>query len=224
MPIIKETSAFYEVDSNKEDNFSSFVFDTKEEYISHLIKTKEIMKDPSPHNDGLIHLIGTLKIDNRVKKGLNWNDVVTTKAIVEKGMISKYQYLPRTYKGIKTTLKIPSLTHYMFHNNFDAICCDDEYSIDLLRIPADASHLDFSSVSSKLTLFYGNRIALSRLPKANNILGLSPKHLEIDCPNAYNIAKYKGCGSDILEALRPQNPIFAYFSRLIGAPKKRSTF
>ena len=224
MPINKETSAFYEVDSKKEDNFSSFVFDTKEEYFSHLIKTKEIKKDPSRYTDGLIHLIGTLKIDNRVKKGLNWNDVVATTAIVDKGMISRYQYLPRTFKGIKTTLNIPSLALYMFHNNFDAICCDEEYSVDLLRIPAHASHLDFSSVSSKLTLFYGYRIALSKLPKANNILGLSPKHLEIDCPDAYHIAKHKGCGADVLDVLRPQNPIFAYFSRLIGITKKRSPF
>lgn len=215
MPITKQTSAFYEVANTKTDNFSSFVFDTKEEFISHLIKTKEIKKDPSRYNDGLIHLIGTLKIDGRVKKGLNWNDVVSTTAIVEKGMISRYQYLPRTFKGIKTYLDVPSLDLYMFHNNFDAICSNNHYTVDLLRIPAHASHLDFSSVSSKLTLFYGHRIALSRLPKANNILGLSPKHLEVDCTDAYHIAKYKGCGSDILDVLRPQNPIFAYFSRII---------
>ena len=181
MPITKQTSHFVEVDNTKIENLSSFVFDTKEEYISHLIKTKEIKKDPSRYNDGLIHLIGTLKIDNRVKKGLNWNDVVATTAIVEKGMISRYQYLPRTFKGIKTQLDIPSLDLYMFHNNFDAICSDNHYAVDLLRIPAHASHLDFSSVSSKLTLFYGQRIALSRLPKANIILGLSPRHLEVDC-------------------------------------------
>ena len=215
MPINKQTSAFYEVANTKNDNLSSFVFDTKEEYITHLIKTKEIKKDPSRYTDGLIHLIGTLKIDNRVKKGLNWNDVVVTNAIVEKGMISRYQYLPRTFKGIKTQLDIPSLDLYMFHNNFDAICSNNQYKVDLLRIPAHASHLDFSSVSSKLTLFYGQRIALSRLPKANNILGLSPKHLEVDCSNAYNIAKDKGCGSDILEVLRPHNPLFTYFRKIL---------
>ena len=224
MPINKQTSYVFEVDNTKTDKFSSFVFDTKEEFITHLIKTKEIKKDPSRYNDGLIHLIGTLKIDNRVKKGLNWNDVVSTTAIVEKGMISRYQYLPRTFKGVKTNLDIPSLALYMFHNNFDAICCDDHYSVDLLRIPAHASHLDFSSVSSKLTLFYGHRIALSKLPKANSILGLSPKHLEVDCSDAYHIAKTKGCGADILDVLRPQNPIFAYFSRLIGVSKKRGPF
>jgi hypothetical protein len=107
----------------------------------------------------------------------------------------------------------------MFHNNFDAICCDDHYTVDLLRIPAHASHLDFSSVSSKLTLFYGHRIALSRLPKANNILGLSPKHLEVDCSDAYHIAKAKGCGNDILAVLRPQNPIVSCIYRLIGKKK-----
>lgn len=224
MPINKQTSHFFEVANTQNDKISSFVFDTKEEFISHLIKTKEIKKDPSRYNDGLIHLIGTLKVDNRVKKGLNWNDVVVTAAIVDKGMISRYQYLPRTLKGVKTSLDIPSLALYMFHNNFDAICSDNHYSVDLLRIPAHASHLDFSSVSSKLTLFYGQRIALSRLPKANSILGLSPQHLEVDCPDAYRIAKYKGCGSDILDVLRPQNVIISYFSKIMRAKKKHGTF
>lgn len=215
MPTNKQTSCIFEVDNTKTDKFSSFVFDTKEEFITHLIKTKEIKKDPSRYNDGLIHLIGTLKIDNRVKKGLNWNDVVSTAAIVDKGMISRYQYLPRTIKGVKTVLDIPSLALYMFHNNFDAVYKNEHYSVDLFRIPAHASHLDFSSVSSKLTLFYGHRIALSRLPKAKSILGLSPKHLEVDCPDAYHVAKEKGCGTDILDVLRPQNPIFAYINRVI---------
>ena len=103
----------------------------------------------------------------------------------------------------------------MFHNNFDAVYKNEHYSVDLFRIPAHASHLDFSSVSSKLTLFYGHRIALSRLPKAKSILGLSPKHLEVDCPDAYHVAKEKGCGTDILDVLRPQNPIFAYINRVI---------
>lgn len=215
MPTNKQTSCVFEVDNTKTDKFSSFVFDTKEEFITHLIKTKEIKKDSSRYNDGLIHLIGTLKIDNRVKKGLNWNDVVSTAAIVDKGMISRYQYLPRTVKGVKTVLDIPSLALYMFHNNFDAVYKNEHYSVDLFRIPAHASHLDFSSVSSKLTLFYGHRIALSRLPKAKSILGLSPKHLEVDCPDAYHVAKEKGCGTDILDVLRPQNPIFAYINRVI---------
>ena len=83
MPINKQTSHFFEVANTQNDKISSFVFDTKEEFISHLIKTKEIKKDPSRYNDGLIHLIGTLKVDNRVKKGLNWNDVVVTAAIVD---------------------------------------------------------------------------------------------------------------------------------------------
>ena len=73
-------------------------------------------------------------------------------------------------------------------------------------------------------MLYGHRIALSRLPKANSILGLSPKHLEVDCSDAYHIAKDKGCGADILDVLRPQNTILAYFNRLIGGNKKRGSF
>ncbi len=205
-------------DSNINSTISC-VFDTKEEYIAHLIKIKEIKKDTRRHSDGLIHLKGTLKIDGRVKKGLNWNDVVSTTAIVEKGMISRYQYLPRTYKGIKTSLSIPSLELYMFHNNFSAICTNKHYEVDLFRISEQASHLDFSSVSANLTLFYGQRIALSRLPKAKNILGLSSKHLEVDCPDAYHVAKEKGCGADILNILRPKNPVVACIYRLIGKKK-----
>lgn len=192
------------------------VFDTKEEFISYLIKTKEIRKDIRRYSDDMIHLSGTLKIDKRVKKGLNWNDVVATSAIVEKGMISRYQYLPRTDKGIKTELTVPSLELYMLHNNFSAISSNKTYKVDLFRIPANASHLDFSSVSAKLTLFYGQRIALSHLPQSENILGLNTKHLEIDCPDAYNIAKEKGCGNDILKVLRPRNMFEICVSKLFG--------
>ena len=134
-------------------------------------------------------------------------------------MISRYQYLPRTIKGVKTSLNIPSLSLYMFHNNFNAICSGDHYKVDLFRIPEHASHLDFSSVSANLTLFYGQRIALSRLPKAKNVLGLSPRHLEVDCPDAYHIAKEKGCSPDILNILRPHNPVIACIYRLIGKKK-----
>ena len=108
---------------------ASCVFDTKEEFIAHLIRTKEIKKDPRRYNDDMIHLLGTLKIDRRVKKGLNWNDVIATSAIVEKGMISRYQYLPRTCKGVRTSLSVPSLELYMFHNNFNAICKNGIYII-----------------------------------------------------------------------------------------------
>lgn len=198
---------------------SSYVFETKEEYIAHLIKTKEIQKDPCRHNDGMIYLKGTLKIDKRVKKGLNWNDVVATSAIVEKGMISRYQYLPRTRKGIKTTLNIPSLELYMFHNNFDAICSNNTYKVDLFRISEQASHLNFSSVSANLTLFYGQHIALSRLPQSQSILGLNTARLEIDCPDAYYVAKQKGCGSDILNILKPRSSIITCIYRLIGKKK-----
>ena len=198
---------------------ASCVFDTKEEFIAHLIRTKEIKKDPRRYNDDMIHLLGTLKIDRRVKKGLNWNDVIATSAIVEKGMISRYQYLPRTCKGVRTSLSVPSLELYMFHNNFNAICKNGIYIIDLFRISEQASHLDFSSVRTKLALFYGQKIALSKLPQADNILGLNPSHLEIDCPDAYRTAKLKGCGTEVLNMLRPHHPVMACIYRLIKRKK-----
>ena len=216
MPVISKTPVNHGVKDKEQATSISCVFDTKEEYITHLIRQKEIKKDSRHHNDGMIYLIGTLKIDNRVKKGLNWSDVVATSAIVEKGMISRYQYLPKTRKGIKTTLSIPNLELYMLHNNFDTICKNGHYHLDTLRISNEASHLDFSSVSTKLTLFYGQRMALSRLPKSGNIFGLSPANLEIDCPNAYHIAKEKGCGSEILNILKPRSLLVTYFCRLFG--------
>ena len=195
---------------------TSSVFETKEEFISHLIEIHEIKKDLRHYSDNMIHLRGTLKVDARVKKGLNWNDVVVTSAIVEKGMITRYQYLPKTSKGVKTNLPIPSLELYMRHNNFEAECTDNCYHVNVLRIPEQASQLNFSSVSAKLTLFYGSRIALSKLPKSKGILGLSMKNLEVDCSDAYRVAKTKGCGAEILRLLKPRNPIFGCFYQLIG--------
>lgn len=194
----------------------SCVFDTKEEYITHLIKTKEIRKDTRKFNDDAIHLIGTLKIDSRVKKGLNWNDVVATSAIVDKGMVSKYQYLPRTYKGVKTTLGIPSAELYIAHNSADALKVENKYEVNLFRISEQASTLNFSSVSANLTLFYGQRVALSNLPQSKKILGLAPKNLEVDCPDAYHVAKTKGCGEEILKILQPHHFLVTEFLGFIG--------
>ncbi len=221
MPVTSKTPVCRGVESQKTASSLSCVFDTKEEYITHLIKIKEIKKDPRHYHDDAIHLLGTLKIDGRVKKGLNWSDVVATSAIVEKGMISRYQYLPRTYKGIKTGLSIPSLELYMLHNNFNAICKKDHYEVDLFRISEQASHLDFSSVRANLTLFYGKKIALSRLPQAKNILGLNLSRLEIDCQDAYRVAKCKGCGTEVLNWLKPKNPLVSILYRFIG---KKSGF
>ncbi len=220
MPVTITAPVNHGVKNNSQTNSISCIFDTKEEYITHLIRQKEINKDPRHYNDGMIHLLGTLKINQRVKKGLNWNDVVVTSAIVDKGMISRYQYLPKTKKGVKTFLNIPNLELYMLHNNFDTVCSKDGYSLDILRIPSEASHLDFSSVRAKLTLFYGQRIALSKLPQSGNILGLNPSYLEVDCPDAYRVAKIKGCGAEILNILKPRNLLVTYFYRLLG--KKNS--
>lgn len=195
---------------------NSHVFETKWDYIIYLIEKGIIYRDMRRHDDDLIHLCGTLPIDSRVKKGLNWDDVVVTSAIVEPGMVSKYQYLPKTYKGVKTTLKIPSLELYMKHNNYNAVCTDNKYYVDLFRISEQASDLDFSSVSANLTLFYGDHIALSHLPKSKSILGISTKNLEIDCQDSYRVAKQKGCSEEILSVLRPQSSIATYFYRFVG--------
>lgn len=199
------------------------VFDTKEEFIAHLIRTEQIQKDthPSP-DDGLIHLKGVLKIDSRVKSGLNWNDVVVTSAVVEEGKVSRYQYLPLTYKGVTTDLKAPDLQQYMQHNNYGAVFKDDMWHVEVLRIPESATHLNFSSVKSQLTLFYGQQINLSDLPYSRNLFGLSPHRLGVDCVNARRIAQQKGCGKEILKLLPPPNSWLGFidFGSIFGSGRR----
>lgn len=192
-------------------------FPTIWEYISYLIKTNEIKKDTQRYDDDLIHLCGTLKIDSRVKKGLNWSDVVVNSAIVEDGMISSYQYLPMTSKGVKTALEIPSLELYMKHNNYNAVYTGNRYHVETLRISEQASNLDFSSVSANLTLFYGKNIALSHLPQSKTLLGLSSKGLKIDCPNPYEKAIESGCGEEILKELKPKSFLSRCFQKVVAA-------
>ncbi|MCQ2740678.1 MAG: hypothetical protein MJ210_00970 [Alphaproteobacteria bacterium] len=117
-------------------------FETKEEFLLSLIANQEIKKDPRHYNDNLLHLIGTLVIDERVKIGLPWNGVATTSAIVKAGMVSKYEYLPVTSKGVKTALEIPSLELYMKHNNYNAVYTGNRYHVETLRISEQASNLD----------------------------------------------------------------------------------
>lgn len=208
---VYETIQYNEVKSKSQTEISHF--ETKEEFITYLIEKKELTKDTHHHNnDGFIYLKGVLKIDQRVKSGLNWSDVVVTSAIVEDGKISKYNFLPMTYKGIKTKLKAPDTVSYMKHNNFDAQIKNNFWHVKTFRIPESAEHLNFSSVKAELTLFYGKRIDLSKLPIADITLGLGLKELSIDCPNAYNRAKEKGCGRDILIALQPKS----FWSDLLG--------
>lgn len=192
------------------------VFETKEEFITMLIRKGEIKKDTHHYNDGCIHLLGVLKINKRVKKYLSWNDVVVTSAVVETGMVSKYQHLPKTYKGVTTTLRAPDVDTYMQHNNYGAEYRDNKWYVDVLRIPESASHLNFSNVNANMTLFYGHQISLSNLPYSKNILGLAPYSLGIDCSNAYKTAQQKGCGKEILKTLPVANP-FAGFIDSIGS-------
>lgn len=205
---------------------SMHAFETKEEFIAHLIRTGEIQKDPHhPCNDGFIYLKGVLKIDKRVKRFLSWKDVIVTSAVVDSGMISKYQYLPKTYKGVTTNLKAPDLKSYMEHNNYGAKHTEDKWIIDdIFRISDDASHLDFSSVEvTNVTLFYGHQIQLSKLPYSKSILGLSPYSLGIDCPNPRKIAQQKGCGPEILKTLPPSNmftDILGSFGSFFGSARR----
>ena len=200
------------------------IFETKEEFIAHLIRSGEIAKDTHHYqNDGFIYLQGSLKIDKRVKAGLNWNDVIVTSSVVENGQISRYQYLPLTRKGVKTELKPATLEEYMNHNNYGAATAIGGWSVKILRIPEAAVHIDFSKVRAQTTLFYGQSIALSKLPYSQNTLGLNPYSLGIDCPNPYEVAKEKGCGKEILDVLKPKKNIFSFFplSGFIGFGSKR---
>lgn len=201
----------------KRSQSSIDAFETKEEFIAHLIKIGEVkISTRSDNTDGCIYLQGCLKIDKRVKKFLSWNDVVVTSAVVEPGMVSRYQYLPRTEKGVTTTLRAPDLKSYMEHNNYGAEYRDNKWYVNTLRIPESATHLDFSNVNAELTLFYGHQISLSSLPYSKNILGLSPYSLGIDCPNARKLAQQKGCGKEILKALPAPNPLAGFIDNIGG--------
>lgn len=192
-------------------------FETKEEFIAHLISIGEVKKSTRPGNsDGCIYLEGCLKIDKRVKRLLAWDDVVVTSAVVEDDMVAHYEYLPKTYKGVTTSLEVKDLKTYMEHNNYGAEFKENRWYVNTLRIPETASHLDFSSVSADLTLFYGHQISLSNLPYSKNILGLAPYCLGIDCPNARKVAQQKGCGKEILKTLPAAN-LFAGFIDNLGS-------
>ena len=220
-PAISGTASKNEI---KRSHYSADTFETKEEFIAHLIKIGEIKKSArSDSTDGLIYLQGCLKIDKRVKPFLSWNDVVTTSAVVEPGMVSRYQYLPKTYKGVTTTLTAPDLKSYMEHNNYGAEYKDNKWYVSTLRIPESATHLDFSSVNTDLTLFYGHQISLSSLPYSKSILGLSPYSLGIDCPNPRKVAQQKGCGNEILKTLPPSNmftDIMGSISSFFGSARR----
>lgn len=204
-------------------------FETKEEFIAHLIRIGEIQKDTRHHeDDGCIYLQGILRIDRRVKPFLNWNDVIVTAAVVEEGMVSRYQYLPRAYQGIQTEMKAPSLAAYMQHNNWGAEFKDDQWFVKKLHIRKVSEHLDFSHVDvAKDTLFSGQGISLSRLPKTHRyIVGLNPYSLEIDCDNAYEVAAAKGCGHAILKTLESTRSkkgfgdFIGYLGSLVGSGRR----
>ncbi|MCQ2740679.1 MAG: hypothetical protein MJ210_00975 [Alphaproteobacteria bacterium] len=57
---------------------------------------------------------------------------------------------------------------------------------------------------------------MSHLPQSKTLLGVSPENLEIDCPNPYKVAKQKGCSKEILETLKPENPLSRCLQMIAG--------
>lgn len=92
-----------QVDDIIAKTFEILQFETKEEYIKFLIEENEIQKDNTPRPEeelDLIRLKGHLEIDNRVKSGLDWSDVVadTINVIPENYPLSSSPQSPKMGK------------------------------------------------------------------------------------------------------------------------------
>ncbi len=184
-------------------------FETKEEYIKFLLDTNKISYDKNKIKNSIIYLKGHLDIDDRVKSGLDWSDVVVTSATVAPGKISKYQYLPCAKSGIKTNLHTLSTDEFMKHNAFYALKKGDKYFVPgIFRIPAAETLPDFSQVcADKVYCYYRGKIHLERLPNASNgIFGIRAENIITRHPNIIKTAKAKGLGKNICKELKKREP------------------
>lgn len=91
-----------QVDDIIAKTFEILQFETKEEYIKFLIEENEIQKDNTPRPEeelDLIRLKGHLEIDNRVKSGLDWSDVVADTINVISGKLPVILISPKPENG-----------------------------------------------------------------------------------------------------------------------------
>ncbi len=191
------------------DKFSESQFETKEEYIAHLIEQHKIRKASNPSDKDKIYLSGCLIIDNTVKSGLDWSDVVADSAIVFDGLISKYQYLPLTKNGVKTSLTTSSLDKFMKHNACEAEKNNGCYYVKgIFRVPDIGVLPDLSPVSADRVLCYHKgKLELEKLPYGREgFFGLPADHIITKSRNCVKIAKAKGFSHETFKALKARQP------------------
>ena len=184
-------------------------FETKEEYIKFLLDTNKISYDKLRIKNSIIYLKGHLHIDERVKSGLDWSDVVVTSATVASGKISKYAYLPCSKAGVKSNLHTLSIDEFMKHNAYHAQKKNGKYIVPgIFRIPAADILPDFSLVQAeKVYCYYNGKVNLERLPYASKgIFGIKAENIITPMPNALRTAKAKGLGKNICRELKKREP------------------
>ena len=161
----------------------------------------------------LIRLKGHLEIDNRVKSGLDWSDVVADTINVIPGKITRYPHLPKARKWVKSELTAKSAAEYFEHNLFGSSKKTDgkievEHGI-ALKIAEAEKMPDFNSVTVDSFYYYGSSaLPLSKLPHTRKgIYNVSCDNLEIDVDNPYKTAKEKKLGKEVIAKLAPTNPL-----------------
>lgn len=173
---------------------------------------KTILRDRRKRLD-LIRLKGHLEIDNRVKSGLDWSDVVADTINVIPGKITRYPHLPKARKWVKSELTAKSAAEYFEHNLFGSSKKTDgkievEHGI-ALKIAEAEKMPDFNSVTVDSFYYYGSSaLPLSKLPHTRKgIYNVSCDNLEIDVDNPYKTAKEKKLGKEVIAKLAPTNPL-----------------
>lgn len=189
---------------------------------------KTILRDRRKRLD-LIRLKGHLEIDNRVKSGLDWSDVVADTINVIPGKITRYPHLPKARKWVKSELTAKSAAEYFEHNLFGSSKKTDgkievEHGI-ALKIAEAEKMPDFNSVTVDSFYYYGSSaLPLSKLPHTRKgIYNVSCDNLEIDVDNPYKTAKEKKLGKEVIAKLAPTNPLQRWLASITPSKSNSNT-
>lgn len=192
------------------ENKQAWEFETKEEYIKSLLDNGEgISKYSQKFNDDKIHLRGCLKIDRRVKSGLDWSDVIADNAVVEDGQVSRYDYLPMTLQGVKSSLSAENTAQFMMHNAYGEKASGEKYTLKrTFRVNCTENMPDLSNVTAERVIWYGNeKIDLDKLPHAEKgFFGIKSENIITHGRDITRRARKAGLRQETLEALKQREP------------------
>lgn len=208
--------------------FSAWEFETKEEYIKSLLDNSEgISKHSQKFDDDKIHLQGCLKIDRRVKSGLDWSDVVADTAVVVDGQISRYDYLPLTRQGLKSSLCAENTEQFMRHNAYGENIVGEKYILKkTFRINSTEKMPDLSNVTAERVIWYGcGKIELDCLPRAEKgFFGLSSENIITRGRDIARRARKAGLRQETLSALKQREPgLLQRLKKSLGSSKDNGT-